>query len=72
MVYGISNKSAAFLRTFKNGLLNATHRHGQTWLPDSPLPLADCFSAVDPPVCYVACKRNLYIGPPTEISAIIF
>lgn len=58
VIYGMSNDSNAFLRAFKNGLLNATHRHGQQWLPDSPNPNASCFSVPDTPVCYESCKYS--------------
>lgn len=59
MIYGISNGTAAFLRTFKNGMLNSTYRHGQHWLPDSDAVTDDCFSVTNPPICYKAGKNIL-------------
>lgn len=56
MIYGISNETATYLRAFKGGLLNSTYRHGQRWLPDSDDVANDCFSAVNPEVCYKAGK----------------
>lgn len=61
MIYGISNETAASLRTFKDGMLNSSYRHGQHWLPESNDPADDCFSVTDPPVCYESGKNILVL-----------
>lgn len=56
MIYGISDTTAAYLRTFKNGMLNSTYHHGQHWLPFSPNYSKDCPTVTNPTVCYESGK----------------
>lgn len=54
MIYGLSNESGAYQRTFKNGMLNSTYRHGQHWLPTTTNSSNDCPTYRDAKICYQA------------------
>lgn len=57
MIYGYNNKKAVEARTFKNGMLNTTHRYGQLWLLNSTNPKMDCEGVENPKVCYRTSKK---------------
>lgn len=57
LIYGLSNESTEFLRSFKGGMLNSTYRHGQQWLPTSTDNKTQCPSTTHPSVCYESGKN---------------